>query len=106
MKNVAHGQECEVRKRRTSFRQMTLRILRELWNEKHAMAFRDLQEAADTNSSILNNRPIGLREAATIERVSAAASRSSPLACHGPILALASGRLMRSDQIFEFVRSG
>jgi hypothetical protein len=42
---------------------MTLRILRELWNEKHAMAFRDLQEAADTNSSILNNRPIGLREA-------------------------------------------
>jgi hypothetical protein len=47
---------------------MTLRILRELWNETHAMALRDLQEAADTNSTILNNRLIGLREAATIER--------------------------------------
>jgi hypothetical protein len=32
------------------------------------MAFRDLHKAADTNSSILNNRLIRLREAATIER--------------------------------------
>ena len=51
-------------------RRMALRIIWELSNAETPLTFRELQNAADTNPSVLNSRLRELREARIVERES------------------------------------